>query len=662
MRPSLARFLRRHQDVLVARVASELEPRLGAARARRESEQLVGLLVSAAAHDRCEAELLAARETVARWRAMGVARDAVGRAFAALIDPSEMFVDVGAPPIEPEFADLLHDARHEKEKFAALLTVSQAVASSLDLGTILETIAREVRRVIHVDEATVFLFDDERTSLRPVACDVESYRDEVMSCRLEPGQGITGSVALSGHGEIVNDALNDPRSVQVPGTPEERSALLCVPLWSRERVAGVITLVRIGSSHYFVEADLELAKLFAGQCSAAIANAQLFDEMRRAYDELRHTQSQLVQSAKLNALGEMAGGVAHDFNNILAAILGRTQLLLHRVGDPESRRQLQVIERAALDGAHAVRRVQEFTRVRQDEHFDTLDANQVLLEVIELTRPAWEADAKRHGIQVEVALDLQARQTIAGNASELREVFTNCVLNAVDAMPWGGSLQLGTRDADGEVCVTIRDTGVGMDAETVTRIFDPFFTTKAAHGTGLGLSVAYGIVTRHHGSIRVDSEPGVGTRFDLIFPAGAAQARGPRTGESSPLPQLDVLVVDDEEPVLSVMREVLEALGQRVVAVLGGSSGLEAFRAGSFDVVFSDLGMPEVNGWDLARAIRQDRPGTTFVLVTGWGSQLEEGMAHHRGVDFVVPKPFSLEEVETVLRQIGRRRNGDAAA
>src|SRR5207237_4870530 len=166
------------------------------------------------------------------------------------------------------------------------------------------------------------------------------------------------------------------RAFTVPGTPSEKASMMCVPLLAREHVAGVITMTRQGE-RCFADQDLELATLFAGQCSAAISNARLFEEMKGAYEELRHTQTQLVQSAKLNALGEMAGGVAHDFNNILAAILGRTQLLMQKLTDPAVRRQLQVIEQAALDGAHTVRRVQEFTRVRHDESFETLDVNQV---------------------------------------------------------------------------------------------------------------------------------------------------------------------------------------------------------------------------------------------------------------------------------------------
>jgi signal transduction histidine kinase/CheY-like chemotaxis protein len=554
---------------------------------------------------------------------------------------------------EPRSEEPAQRERSQRDKVAALLTVSRAVVNSLDLNTILSTIAKQIREVIQTDECTVFLYHERDRVLVPAVCDARSYVDEMMAVRLRLGEGITGTVAVTGRGEIVNDAEADPRAMTVPGTPPEPSALLCVPLISRDHVLGVITLSRIGTRG-FQDEDLELATLFAGQCSAAIANARLYESMKAAYDELRATQVQLVQSAKLNALGEMAGGVAHDFNNILAAILGRTQLLLQTVEDPDLRRQLGVVEQAALDGAQTVRRVQEFTRVRQDERFETVDLNRVLYGVVELTRPAWEAGAKRRGVVVNVHLDLRATLSIAGAASELREVFTNMVLNAVDAMPAGGELWIASSDEDGHVRVQVRDTGVGMDHETRARIFDPFFTTKEVKGTGLGLSVAYGIVTRHRGRIEVNSSPGGGTVFTLVFPAGSIPAaQGPAPDGPAPS-SLRALVVDDEESVLSVLAEMLRGAGHHVTTALGGPAAIEVLRGPAFDVVFTDLGMPEVNGWDLASLVKARRPECAVVLVSGWGFQLEEEAAHSRGVDLVMAKPFSFSDVDGALRTLFR--------
>jgi signal transduction histidine kinase/ActR/RegA family two-component response regulator len=559
----------------------------------------------------------------------------------------EMFAD-------PSLNALLEREKTEKEKLEALLTVSQAVTSSLEPEVVLDTIAREVRRVVQVDEVTVFLFDEEQQVLKPVACDVIEYRDEVMALRLNPGQGITGTIFLTGVGEIVQDSESDPRALTIPNTPPEESSLLCVPLVVRQRVQGVITLSRIGPARRaFVPGDLELVTLFAAECSAAIQNAQIYRQLKSAFDELRRTQTQLVQSAKLNALGEMAGGVAHDFNNILAAILGRTQLLLRTPLDAETRRQLDVIEQAALDGAHTVRRVQEFTRVRMDEHFQPIDLNAVIESVVEFTRPAWMTNAKKRGVSVHVHQQLAAVHHVEGNASELREVFTNLVLNALDAMPWGGHLYVATENAGDRVIARFRDTGVGMDEHTRSRVFDPFFTTKAVQGTGLGLSVAYGIVARHRGTIDVESERGVGTEFVVTLPAAQSV---PVTREApipaGPLPSRAILAIDDEEPVLDVLADMLRTLGQDVTVAVGGEAGLVAVERLHPLIVFTDLGMPDVNGWEVAQHVRAHRSDAALVMVTGWGFQLEEDAAQERGVDLILTKPFTLEDVEHALARV----------
>ena len=262
------------------------------------------------------------------------------------------------------------------------------------------------------------------------------------------------------------------------------------------------------------------------------------------------------------------------------------------------------------------------------------------------------SSAKRRGVGISMTLDLSATATIAGNGSELREVLTNLMLNAVDAMPWGGELQISSADGAGEVCIDVRDSGVGMNEETRRRVFDPFFTTKTLKGTGLGLSVAYGIVIRHRGSIEVESEPGRGTVFHLRFPVGRIGTVEAPPQSDAPMPRLSVLVVDDDLSVLSVMADLLRMLGQTVETAHGGPAGLLQIERQTFDVVLTDLGMPEVNGWDLALAVKRQRPGTRVVLVTGWGAQLEEAAAHSRGVDHVIPKPFSLDDIEQVIRQI----------
>ncbi len=550
--------------------------------------------------------------------------------------------------------------KRQRRRLAALLDVSRMVAASLDPQAILETVADKMSDLVGATEVTIFDLEESTRTLRPLVARVEErWYDDIMRMRLKLGEGIVGSVAETGIGEVVGHAESDPRAVLVDGTPEDdATSLVVVPFSVHNRVAGVIALSRYGVDQFTPE-DLEIVTIFAGHCSVAIANARLYADMRGAFEQLRATQSQLVQSAKLNALGEMASGVAHDFNNLLAAILGRTQLLLARVDDPEIRRSLELIDQTARDGAQTVRRIQEFTRLRADETFDEVDMNRILLDVVELTRPSWQTQAKARGTAIEIASTLEATGAVAGNASELREVFTNLVLNAVDAMPQGGTLRLATRDENGRIVVEVQDSGLGMDAETQARCFDPFFTTKSVKGTGLGLSVAYGIVGRHHGTIEVESEAGSGSTFRLAFPIRMAGAeRGVPAFESGDVGAFRALVVDDEPEVMSVLAELLEALGQTVTTALGGGAGLDALKGArrALDIVFTDLGMPGVNGWEVARAAKDLSPETFVVLVSGWGVQIDADEAKSRGVDIVLGKPFTVEDVENALRRCGTLR------
>jgi PAS domain S-box-containing protein len=236
--------------------------------------------------------------------------------------------------------------------------------------------------------------------------------------------------------------------------------------------------------------------------------------------EERQLREQVLQAEKLRVVGEMAAGIAHNFNNVLTTILTRAQLLALQVTDATAlQRGLNLIAQAADDGGAIVRRLQKLARGPGAAEVTALDLNTLVQEVVETTQPVWHEHATREGRQVEVRLELIALPRIAGRAAELREVLTNLLLNAVDAMPQGGQLTLRSWAEGGEVCVAVSDTGVGMTPEVQRRLFDPFFTTKGARGTGLGLSVSQALIKAHHGTLTVQSKPGRGTTFVIRLPA-----------------------------------------------------------------------------------------------------------------------------------------------
>ena len=429
-----------------------------------------------------------------------------------------------------------------------------------------------------------------------------------------------------------------------------------MPLSARDRVLGVMTLR--SAERPFSEAEERLLVNAAHLIALALASVRLYEERTRAFGELAAAQDQLVRTEKLRALGEMASGVAHDFNNLLASVLGRAQLLLRRVQEPQQRQWLQVIERSALDGAQTVRRLQDFTRIRRDQPLVPLDLNQVVRDSLDITQSRWKDESTSRGIVIEVRTRLTDVPAVPGDASELREAMTNLILNAVDAMPEGGTLTLATALVDDRVEVTISDTGVGMPPEVREKVFDPFFTTKGPQGTGLGLSMTYGIVSRHGGTIVIDSEVGRGSIFRLSFPRGAESkpAAPPVVAVETPaVRSLRCLVVDDEPPVREVIGDILESAGHVVVALGDGAEAIARFAAERFDLVVTDLAMPRVSGWQVARAVKQIAPQAPVFLVTGFGVELTAEERRTHGVDLVLVKPLQIQEVLDAVAEVAAR-------
>jgi PAS domain S-box-containing protein len=362
---------------------------------------------------------------------------------------------------------------------------------------------------------------------------------------------------------------------------------------------------------------------------------------------LRELQERLVRGEKLRALGELAAGVAHDFNNNLGIILGRTQLLLTHTKNAVLISGLNVIRQAAMDAGEAVRRIQQFSRVREDHAHEPLDLKAIVDEVIEITRGKWKNEAERRGVKVEVAVEAADAPVIMGSRSEIREAMTNLIFNAVDALPRGGTIVVRCRADLDHALIEVADTGTGMSDEVKNRIFEPFFTTKGLSGTGLGLSMVYGIVSRHGGTIEVETALEAGTTVRMRFPAVEPARPEPDQPAHEPHPEpASVLVVDDEAEIRSVLADALTAAGHDVTTASSGAEGIALFRGRRFDVVLTDLGMADISGWEVARTVRlEGAPDTVLGLVTGWGATISEEMVTGHGVDFVIGKPFDVEEL-----------------
>jgi len=394
-------------------------------------------------------------------------------------------------------------------------------------------------------------------------------------------------------------------------------------------------------------------------------------ELSHYITEQERIREQFSQMEKLSALGELASGVAHDFNNTLSGILGRAQLL-QRTDDPEKiKRGLEIIIKTAEDGAKTVKRIQDFARQRRDHNFELVSIDQILMDASEITRPRWKNCAEASNIHITLNLHIGSNATVMGDDSELREVLVNMVFNAIDAMPEGGTLTLSTRTHGDSAIIKIVDTGVGMYPEVRSRIFDPFFTTKGKAGLGLGLAVSFGIIRRHGGNIDVESQYGKGTEFRVTLPVAkiAEQSMNPPSECVAPVlaeipaPVVEasgerlptrLLVVDDEDFVRDLLREILEGENCNVCVAASGSEALSVFGEMEFDGVFTDIGMPGMSGWELAREIRQTDKKIPIAVITGWGEAVASHEQKAAGVDWVVAKPFTADRIAELVVAINQ--------
>ncbi len=375
--------------------------------------------------------------------------------------------------------------------------------------------------------------------------------------------------------------------------------------------------------------------------------------------KLRTAQQTAIRQERLSALGTMAAGIAHDFNNALTMILGYSDLMMTAArnrSDGTDVAHLYAITTAAQDAAQIVRRLREFHRPDDGEETRvTLQLNQIIEQAIVLTRPKWKDEARSRGVEINVQSKTADLPPLSGDPAELREMLTNLIFNAVDAMPLGGILHIDTALDEGELCLRVADTGTGMDEETRRRCLEPFFTTKGELGTGLGLSAVYGIIQRHGGMMDIESEPGGGTAFCIRLPAAPVDATMPvPQGEAAPKEVagiLRILVVDD----LPIIRDVLQAQlvedGHQVETAGDGREALEIVDKGYFDLVITDQSMPGMTGEELAVVIKESRPETGIILLTGFGGRTAETEDVAPCIDLVLGKPATSVELRRAIGQ-----------
>ena len=448
--------------------------------------------------------------------------------------------------------------------------------------------------------------------------------------------------------------------------------MVAAPLQVESRVFGVLIAARRAGD--FSSADCEFLRQLSEHVALAAHQAQLYTALQQAYDDLRQTQQAVMQQERLKALGQMASGIAHDINNAISPVALYAEALLETEPNLSARARgyLQTIQRANEDVSQTVARMREFYRLREPQlTLAPVAINSLIHEVVNLTRARWSDMPQQRGVMIEMVTELSPdAPPIMGVESEVREALINLIFNAVDAMPAGGALTIRTRVTDvpyssrvgaptRRLHVEVSDTGIGMNVDTRRRCFEPFFTTKGERGTGLGLAMVYGMVQRHGAEIDADSAPDRGTTMRVTFDVSRISVGDTVTapGADARPTRMRILIVDDDPLLLKSLRDVLEGDGHVVTAANGGQAGIDAFLAaledgGRFDAVITDLGMPYVDGRQVAGIIKGTSPATPVLLLTGWGQRLVDDGDIPAHVDRVLNKPPKLSELRPALAQL----------
>ncbi len=371
----------------------------------------------------------------------------------------------------------------------------------------------------------------------------------------------------------------------------------------------------------------------------------------RDITERKKAEQALIQSEKLKSIGTITAGISHEFNNLLAIISGNVQLLEKTYKDHEELMSaLHTIKKASDDGAEITSKMLEFTKTSQDtKKFVSSDIRKLIMQSIDFTKPRWSNEAQVRSINYQIDKEgLKSTSSIMCNPTEIREVFINIINNALDAMPEGGSLSFSIWNRENTVFAGISDTGEGMPEDVKKRVFDPFFTTKIPVGTGLGMSMTYGIITRHGGKIEVESELGRGSTFTLQFPTTNKRASlmaTPGPEQETDEKNLRILVVDDEVDICTILDKYLSRAGHKVKTVNNGSDAIGKIKAEDFDLILCDLAMPDVFGYDVIKSARGLGKKPKIGIITGWGEKLKIINEEDMKVEFIVKKPFNLSEL-----------------
>ena len=562
-------------------------------------------------------------------------------------------------------------------KLSTLSELTEIVSRIPNIQEILQIVLQRTMAIVHAQVGSIMLVDERTQTLNIAAAEGFESPGEARS-PVRIGEGIAGQVARSGEPMLIEDVPHDDRLSEFSDFKNDVSSFICMPLRARDRIIGVLNLSKRLEQRAFSESDMKFLTTLLSHISFAVENARLLEEARQAAIELQkvvqekslqldQAQQQVLQSMKLSALGQLIAGVAHELNNPLTTVLGYSQLLLGKIQDSKMRRELTNIFEGARLAAKIVQNLLAFSRQEPAEK-RLWKINDILARVLEMT--AYDMRASNIQVDTDFSPDLPP---IMVDANQLQQVFLNLINNARHAMleqAQPRQLVLRTDRQTEHLRVECTDTGPGIAPEHIDHIFDPFFTTKdEGMGTGLGLSVSYGIVKAHGGHIAVDTRLGEGTTFVVELPFDeipvVSHTMPPDDGEtrtvaSGKLPIQKFLVIEDESSINDLITSILTDEGYQVDAAHSAEQGLRKLLEEEHSLVVCDMRMPVMDGQQLYREAKQAKPhlAPRFIFVTGdVMSESTRTFLEETG-NLYLTKPFTYEAFLDTVGRAWQRVSG----
>lgn len=551
------------------------------------------------------------------------------------------------------------------KKLAKALKVGFIINSSIDILEVLSLIMKYANIVTDGEGSTLMLMDD-KTGELVFSVPTGTGSDDLKDIRIPPGKGIAGWVAENQQYVLVKDTKSDPRFYSqidhLSGI--ETKSLLCVPLRSNRKLIGVLEVVNKKDGGTFNEDDALLLSILSHQAAIAIENAMLFTAVQDKIENEKRIEKMVAESDRIRSIGTFAGGISHDFNNILSGIIGFTQLaLMEAPENSDLSKNLEKVLEASDRAKDLIKQILTYSR-QSETNFNPVNVRDVIEEALKLIKVGLPKN-------VEIIENLECNEQILGDSTQLHQVIMNLCSNAAHAIgsnegmlevllekvqsaePF--ALQDDILPFSASIKIKVADTGKGMPSEIVKHIFEPFFTTKKKEeGTGMGLSVVQGIIKSHGGEIKVESILDKGTAFEIYLPIydSAEDEKALKIAPDYLAGTEHILFVDDDILLAEGPKKILNSLGYKVTLEHSGKEALKRFKQepNNYDVVVTDLSMPEMTGDKMAYEMMKIRPEIPIILCTGFDTDFTELSARELGLKAFLKKPVMMNDLLIEIR------------